>query len=85
MLDAFIVLSLPLFLLSLWVVCSATGHVTFKRRWPAISDEEFVARCSPGTDPERALKVRRIVAEQLGMPYEHIYPEQRFVEDLYCD
>ncbi|MCA9192503.1 MAG: hypothetical protein KDB03_12100, partial [Planctomycetales bacterium] len=31
-----------------------------------------------------ALKVRRIVSEQLGVPYEHIHPDQDFVKDLDC-
>ena len=54
----------------------------FVRRWPAIDDDEFVRRCSPGAPPETALKVRRIVADQLGIPYDHISPEQSFVNDL---
>ena len=57
----------------------------FKQQWPAISEDEFVAKCTPGVDRETALKVRRIISEQLGVPYEHIHPDQRFVEDLYCD
>ncbi|QDU76494.1 acyl carrier protein [Bremerella volcania] len=51
-------------------------------KWPPISDDEFIARCSPGVDRQRALKVRRIVSEQLGVDYDRVYPEQRFVEDL---
>lgn len=51
-------------------------------RWPPISDEEFLRRCGPGVDPQRALMVRRIVANQLGIDYDRVYPEQRFVEDL---
>lgn len=51
-------------------------------KWPPISEDEFIRRCSPGVDRERALKVRRIVAEQLGVDYDRVYPEQRFVEDL---
>ncbi|MDA8743306.1 hypothetical protein N9N28_01620 [Rubripirellula amarantea] len=57
----------------------------FKRRWPAISDDEFVFRCTPGTNRQRALKVRRIISEQLGVPYEHIHPDQSFVDDLNAD
>ena len=51
----------------------------------AIPDEEFLRRCSPGTSKEVALKVRRIVSEQLGVPYEKIHPEHRLVEDLGAD
>jgi hypothetical protein len=57
----------------------------FEARFPPISDAEFVARCTPGTRPEVALKVRRIVADTLGVEYERIYPSSRFVEDLGAD
>ncbi|MEO1614766.1 MAG: hypothetical protein AAFV88_02890 [Planctomycetota bacterium] len=57
----------------------------FNRRWPPISDDEFVARCPPGTGRDVALRVRRVISEQLGIPYDQIYPEQRFVDDLGCD
>lgn len=56
----------------------------FNDRWPPISDDEFVARCSDGVSRDTALRVRRIVAEQLGVPYERVYPEQDFVRDLDC-
>ena len=56
----------------------------FQRRWPPISDDEFLRRCPPGTSRETAIKVRRIISEQLGVEYERIYPEQRFMEDLDC-
>ncbi|MEM6778937.1 MAG: hypothetical protein AAF670_14875 [Planctomycetota bacterium] len=56
----------------------------FMRKWPPISDDEFIAKCSTGTDQARALRVRRIISEELDVPYEHIHPEQRFVEDLVC-
>ena len=58
---------------------------SFKMKWPAISDGEFMGRCTPGADRETALKTRRIVSEQLGIPYDHVYPEQNFVNDLGCD
>ena len=57
----------------------------WKERWPALSDDDFVAKCRPGVNPETALKVRRMIAEQLAVPYEHIHPDQRIVEDLHCD
>ena len=70
----------------LWLVVGGTGMSrSWKQRWPAISEEEFISKCTPGVNPERALKVRRVISEQLGIPYEHIHPEQRFVEDLHCD
>jgi len=51
-------------------------------KWPPISDDEFIRRCPTGVNRERALKVRRIVSQQLGVDYDRVYPEQRFVEDL---
>ena len=57
----------------------------FLEKWPPIDDDEFVRRCPPGTRRETALTVRRIVAKQLGLPYDNIYPEQRFAEDLGAD
>lgn len=59
--------------------------MTFEERWPAISDDEFMQRCPKGTRRETALAVRRIVSEQLGLPYDHIHPDQNFVNDLGCD
>ncbi len=61
------------------------ADVPSKEKWPPISEDEFIRRCSPGVDRERALKVRRIISEQLGVDYDRVYPEQRFVEDLGCD
>ncbi|MEZ6096241.1 MAG: hypothetical protein R3C03_18780 [Pirellulaceae bacterium] len=54
----------------------------FSKEWPPISDEEFLRRCHVGVNPEIALRVRRIVSRQLGVPYEQVYPEQSFVDDL---
>ena len=60
-------------------------RVNFKEKFPPISDDEFMARCSPGTRPEVALKVRRIVADHLAVKYEQIYPSMRFIEDIGAD
>jgi len=57
----------------------------FEKEWPSIDEDEFFRRCSPGTNRQTALKTRKIIAEQLGVPYDQVYPEQRFVEDLGCD
>jgi hypothetical protein len=57
----------------------------FEKQFPPISDAEFMARCAPGVRPEVALKVRRIVADNLGVQYERIYPSSRFVEDFGID
>lgn len=67
-------------------VVRANGqHESFKHRFPPISDAEFVARCGPKTNPKIALRVRRIVADQLGVEYDRIYPSSRFVDDLGAD
>jgi hypothetical protein len=57
----------------------------FEERFPPISDAEFLSRCTPGTNPKVALKVRRIVADSLGIEYGRVYPSSRFVEDLGAD
>ena len=63
----------------------ADSFKTFNQRWPAISEDEFVAKCGPGTDRDKALRVRVIISEQLGVDYDRIHPEQNFVQDLGCD
>lgn len=89
--DAFMLVTI-LLLLSAWVVgvvvaCYLTGQnrEAFTAKWPAIDDDEFVRRCPPGTRRRTALKVRRILADQLAIPYEHIHPQQRIIEDLNAD
>ncbi len=59
--------------------------VPWDEKWPPISEDEFMRRCPPGTNRERALKVRRIISDQLGIEYERVYPEQRFVDDIGLD
>jgi hypothetical protein len=84
---------ISILLIALVLLVMFVGHViwakhqneAFKLRFPPISDAEFMARCSPETDPAVALKVRRIVAENLGVEYERIYPSSRFAEDLGAD
>ena len=67
-----------------WAVAKRR-QAAFEARFPPISDAEFLARCSPGTSPEVALKVRKIVAEHLAVEYERIYPSSSFIEDLGAD
>ena len=65
--------------------CYACGRrrlMDFEERFPPISDDEFLARCSPGTDPAVALKVRRMTADSFGVDYRRVYPSSRFVDDL---
>lgn len=57
----------------------------FDARFPPLSAEEFLRRCRPGVNPVIALRVRQIVARQLGLPEAQIYPEQDFRRDLDVD
>ena len=61
------------------------NRVAFAEKFPPISDEEFVSRCTPGTSPEVALKVRRIIADFLAVPYERVHPSMSFIEDIGAD
>ncbi|QDU98488.1 acyl carrier protein [Lignipirellula cremea] len=71
-----------LFAVELILVRKRERH--FDACWPPITDEEFLARCSPGVSRDTALRTRRIVAEQLGIPYDQVHPDQDFVHDLDC-
>ncbi|QEG22011.1 acyl carrier protein [Mariniblastus fucicola] len=64
---------------------SIVEHRRWQDKWSPISDDEFMLRCSAGTNRDIALRVRRIVSEQLGVDYYRVYPEQSFVDDLGCD
>lgn len=57
----------------------------FEDRFPPISDDEFVARCTPGTSRHVALTVRRIVAAHLAVEYERVHPSLLFIEDVGAD
>jgi hypothetical protein len=69
-------------LLASCVLAATRKKEVFEVQFPPISDEEYVARCRPGTDPNVAFRVRRILAESLGIDYERIHPTARLVEDL---
>jgi hypothetical protein len=58
---------------------------SFDERFPPISDDEFVARCTPGTSRRVALTVRRIVAERLAVRYDQVHPSMSFIEDIGAD
>lgn len=69
------------------VVCIAAAgkqQQQFDNQWPPIPEDEFLAKCPPGTSRETALRVRKIIAEQIGVPYERIHPDQDFADDLDC-
>jgi hypothetical protein len=66
-------------------ICEQRDRESFNACWPPISEDEFMDACPPGTDRFVALKVRRIVSEQLGFDYARLHPAMRFVEDLGLD
>jgi len=57
-------------------------HLSFLERFRPISDDEFLARCQPGTRRDAALGVRRILAEYLGVEYERNHPNAKLAADL---
>jgi hypothetical protein len=82
----FLVCLALVFVFVLVVVTSLKRDIgTFREHFPPISDAEFLARCKPGTNPDVALKVRRIVADHFAVEYERIYPDTSFVDDLGVD
>ncbi len=85
LLVGFACLSVPLFVSHRWTKRESLDQESFESRFPPISDEEFLARCGPGTDPEIALGVRRIVSEKLCIEYERIHPDASFIDDLGAD
>lgn len=58
------------------------GH---QEKYRPLTNEEFVARCRPGTQPEKALKVRAILADVSGIPEERIHPEHSLFDDLWLN
>jgi hypothetical protein len=67
------------------IVVARCERAAFAKRFPPISDAEFLARCPPGTSPEVARKVRRIVADHFAVEYERVHPSTTFIEDLGAD
>jgi len=61
---------------------SEAARLSFEKQFPPISEDEFIARCTPGIRPNVALAVRRIVADALCVDYERIYPSSRLAADL---
>ena len=45
-----------------------------------MTDEEFVAACSAGVNPETALKVRETIVDVYGIDAEMIHPDMDLVE-----
>ncbi|HEX3152396.1 MAG TPA: hypothetical protein VHR66_30260 [Gemmataceae bacterium] len=80
-----IVIAVVLVLLVVAVLRPQIQWQSFEERFPLMTDAEFVAHCSPGTNPDVALKVRRIIAAHLAVDYERIHPSTRFIDDLGAD
>jgi hypothetical protein len=83
--DIFVLVAAVFVIILILCLVAVKQQQAFNERFPPISDAEFVARCTPGINPQVALRVRRIVADQLGVEYDRIYPSSRFVDDLGAD
>lgn len=73
-----------LFVVAFFLLSRGCGMEKFNERFPPIDDEEFIRRCRPGVNRNIALRVRRVISESLGIEYNRVYPDQKFVEDLGC-
>lgn len=49
-----------------------------------VTDEDFLAAV-PYAHPERALRIRAIISDQLDVPLHDLHPNDRFLEDLKAD
>lgn len=67
------------------IAVAVAQRATFEERFPPITDAEFLALCTPGTNPGVALKVRRLVAEYFAVAYERVHPSMTFIEDIGAD
>jgi hypothetical protein len=85
MLAWLIIIAAALLIIAACAGCERMQQASFNERFPPISDEEFVRRCGPGTSADIALRVRRVVANSLGIEYQRIHPSSRFVDDLGAD
>ncbi len=54
----------------------------FAKRFPPISDAEFLALCTPETDPQIALRVRKVLSDIYSVDENRIYPTARLIDDL---
>lgn len=77
-----LVVTLTIVAAIIYSICGWRRDRRFEESFPPITDAEFMARCTPGTSSRVALRVRRIVADNLAVEYERIYPSSSFIEDL---
>ena len=61
------------------------NRAAFRKRFPLVSDAEFLARIRPAVDPAVALRVRRLVAEHFAIEYERGIPSMSFTKDIGAD
>jgi hypothetical protein len=80
--SSMLLLKLLMILISILRNESARLDREFLERFPPISDEEFLELCSPGVNPDIALRVRQMVAEAFGVNYYCVYPSTNFAEDI---
>lgn len=66
----------------IWVIFAIRGTRRWNEKFPPISDDEYMARCSPGTNREIALKVRRLLVDCLNIEYGRIHPSATLQGDL---
>jgi hypothetical protein len=66
------------------IACVVTHfqNTAFNKRFPALSDQEFIAKLDPGISPKIALKVRKVLSDALGVDYERIHPQASLIKDL---
>ena len=71
-----------LLLMVFWAFVPLCGSFEdrYSRLHPPISDDEFMNRLPTGTSRDIAMRVRTIVAEQLGIERDRIYPDSTFIE-----
>jgi hypothetical protein len=85
MLELLACLTMLSVVLILVVVVAKRRRNEILRRIRPMTDDEFLANCTPGTRRDVALKVRRIVADSLGVPHDRIHPSTRFTDDFGTD
>lgn len=82
---AIVVASLLDYLLARHEQHAIAENVLTIEKFPPIDDDEFIRRCRPGVNRDVALKVRRIISQQLEIEYNRVYPDQNLFSDLGCD
>lgn len=82
--DGVVIFSCVVGFLMLFQLISVSSAYFDGRMSRHISDAEFLAAI-PNANPERALRIRAIISDQLDVPVCYIHPDDRFVDDLGAD